>query len=260
MNAVTTRGSAGELVGRLPSMSLPEVDAHAALQTRVDRKYVVGEDALAELLDGLRWRLAALEIDGRREARYRSVYFDTPGLEAYLGAARRRRHRFKVRTRSYLDSGTAMLEVKTREGRGMTHKRRIAHDPEMTDRLDVTGAMFVDTEIGSPGLSSQLTPTLATSYGRTTLVDRDDTARLTIDSDLRCTALSGALAGRSVGPGDEFIVETKSASRPCAVDRWLWHHGIRPVRFSKYGTGLAALDPSLPANKWHHVRRHLNPC
>ncbi|OUE09106.1 hypothetical protein CMsap09_09190 [Clavibacter michiganensis] len=53
------------------------------------------------------------------------------------------------------------------------------------------------------------------------------------------------------------IVETKSGSRPSAVDRLLWSHGHRPSTISKYGTGLAALRDDLPSNKWNRVlRRH----
>jgi hypothetical protein len=45
-----------------------------------------------------------LEIDGARSFAYDSTYFDTPDLDAYLLAATRRRRRFKVRTRTYVDS------------------------------------------------------------------------------------------------------------------------------------------------------------
>ena len=49
------------------------------------------------------------------------------------------------------------------------------------------------------------------------------------------------------------IIETKSGSAPSSADRTLWHHGYRPQRISKYATGLAALHPELPANRWHRV-------
>lgn len=55
------------------------------------------------------------------------------------------------------------------------------------------------------------------------------------------------------------LVETKTAGPPCAVDRALWRLGYRPVTISKYCTGLAALAPELPANKWNRVlRRHFD--
>ena len=46
------------------------------------------------------------------------------------------------------------------------------------------------------------------------------------------------------------IVETKSGSAPSVADKYLWRAGIRPVKISKFATGMAALNPQLPANKW----------
>ena len=56
---------------------------------------------------------------------------------------------------------------------------------------------------------------------------------------------------------DLVVVETKSAGSASAMDRLLWSHGVRPTRISKYATGLAALDPDLPHNRWSRtLRRH----
>ena len=49
------------------------------------------------------------------------------------------------------------------------------------------------------------------------------------------------------------IVETKTGATPSSTDRLLWRHGHRPVRISKYGTGLAVLHPDLPATPWRRV-------
>ena len=46
------------------------------------------------------------------------------------------------------------------------------------------------------------------------------------------------------------IIETKSGSAPSVADKYLWRAGIRPVKISKFATGMAALNPQLPANKW----------
>ena len=94
---------------------------------------------------------------------------------------------------------------------------------------------------------------MTTAYRRTTLVDLDDIARVTIDANLRCMDWTG----RSVGLVDDFIVETKSGGSPSATDRQLWAAGLRPEKISKFGTGLAALHPELPSNKWHRtLQRH----
>ncbi len=237
-----------EQVAALTGISLGDLNEAAALQARVDRKYILDPAQLAALLDGLTDRLAALEIDGQRSFGYESVYFDTPDLESFRSAAHKRRKRFKVRTRSYLDTRTTMLEVKTKGQRGGIVKTRQEHEFGRRAELDRHAADFIDPLLGRHGFAATLRPTLATRYDRMTVVDLDDVTRMTIDSGLRCLATSGASIGL-----DRYIVETKSADSPSVADRWLWRSGIRPSTISKFGTGMAALDPSLPSNRWNRT-------
>lgn len=235
-------------VARLPALDLATVDHLAAYQTRIDRKYVVDESVLAELaaIPGTH----VLEIDGGRSFHYRSTYFDTPEHDSYFGAARRRRHRSKVRTRTYVDAGTTWLEVKRRDGRGHTVKHRIAHGGP-ADVLDAAGRDFVGS-FETQEVAERLVPVLATTYERTTLVVPG--GRVTIDRDVRCAAPDGRTA-RVAG----VVVETKGTRAGTAADRVLWRLGHRPVPISKFGTGLAALRPDLPANKWHRtLDRHVS--
>lgn len=242
-----------ELVADLPPISLADINDVADLQRRVDRKYIVTAEQLADTVEHLAHRLAALDIDGRRAFAYESTYFDTDDLQSFHDAAHRRRRRFKVRTRSYLDTGTTMLEVKTRGGRGETVKHRQPHDFDDRTALGKQAHDFVDATLGHTGLARTLSPTLATTYRRTTLADLDDIARVTIDADLWCC---DALDHR-IGLPDRFVLETKSTSSPSATDHHLWTIGVRPESMSKYATGLAALDRSLPSNKWHRtLSRH----
>ena len=90
----------------LPHISLDELNAHAELLTRTDRKYIVTNEHLAQLIESNRAHLAMLDIEGRREFSYESVYFDTTDLRLYRDAATSRRFRFKVRTRIYRDTAT----------------------------------------------------------------------------------------------------------------------------------------------------------
>lgn len=238
----------------LVPVSLQEVLAVADLQSRTDRKYIVGPDVFTRLVDELGAGLGVLEIGGIRSFRYESVYFDTPALESYLGAAHGRRRRFKVRTRTYLDSGGCMLEVKTRSGRGETVKERMPYDAGRRTVLDTAGLDFVRLHAALPA-GAALAPVLTTAYSRATLVDLATCSRLTCDTGLACFSPAGA----SVSLPDELLVETKSAGAPTAADRFLWRAGVRPVAVSKFCVGMAALDPTLPANKWNRIlRRHFD--
>ena len=92
---------------RLAPISLEELNAAASLLTRIDRKYLVTQDVAHQLVSTLATQEGAptvLSIGGRTSFSYASTYFDTPELDSYMQAATKRRRRFKVRTRSYVDS------------------------------------------------------------------------------------------------------------------------------------------------------------
>ena len=243
----TTMTDATLPLDNLEPIGLNELEAGAALLTRKDRKYLVPLAVAEQVIshDGLR----VLEIDGRRSFHYESVYFDTPERVSYLAAAYRRRRRFKVRTRSYLDSGRCSLEVKTRDRRGLTEKHRLTYDITGRDRLTGEALTFINGFQTVAPVSRELQPVLTTRYSRTTLLDTASMSRITIDTDLQCVAADGS----SLSLPDMAIVETKTSGRPCVIDRLLWSMHERPTKISKYCTGLAALTPGLPANKWNRV-------
>ncbi|MCC6773127.1 MAG: polyphosphate polymerase domain-containing protein [Gemmatimonadaceae bacterium] len=238
-----------EALARLEPISLEEVVESADLQVRKDVKYVIRPDELAGILDRLTEveTPRVLEIDGRRLFRYESVYFDSPELTNYFDVAHRRPRRTKVRVRTYVDSGSCMLEVKQRDNRGHTVKHRLPYDRHHARELTREGAGFVaatGTEYGE-----RLQPSLTSSYRRATLLFSQSEVRVTIDVGLVWRDSSG----RSLAVPGLVLLETKSLVHPSAVDRVLWGTGHRPSTISKYGTGLAALRPTLPSNKWHRV-------
>ena len=273
----------------LAATTLAELNSAAGLLTRVDRKYLVPASCAQELVDGLAPHARALTIDGRRRFSYASTYFDTPALEAFMLTARKRRRRFKVRTRTYLDSGLCFLEVKTRGARGTTVKRRMGYHPDDASRLTGSGRAFVAACLASTGvtgpaaardIAAVLRPVLATTYERTTLHLPRAEARATIDTSLtwrrltpgvrtRTAGVAGAPQalrpahltaaiddGEPVAVAGVTVIETKNPATPSPADRALWNAGHRPARISKYATGMALLHPKLPANRWYRTLTH----
>ena len=239
----------------LTPIDLPSLEAVARLTTRFDRKYVVDPTTVDEMIDALAGRCEVLEIDGLRTFRYSSLYFDTPDLCSYRGAAHGRRQRWKVRSRVYEEQGTCTLEVKTKTVRGQTVKERLPYDVADRRVLTTAGRAFVEERLPVEGLTSELAPVVQTAYRRSTLVDRLDGSRTTIDRALTCSDPIGTCP---LGFGD-VVVETKSTGAATAVDKWLWRDGNRPIRISKFCVGMALHDPTLPANRWARVlRRHFD--
>ena len=278
----------------LTTTTLAELNSAAGLLTRVDRKYLVPLTCAQNLVDGLAPHARVLAIDERRRFSYTSTYFDTPGLEAFMLAARKRRRRFKVRTRTYLDSGLCFLEVKTCGARGSTVKRRMGYHADDASRLTGPGRAFVAACLAGAGVTGSaaarevaaaLRPVLTTTYERTTLHLPRTEARATIDTALTWRRLgpaapagssAGAVVGVPMSPqalrpahltsavnegepvsvADIAVVETKNPATPSPADRALWEAGYRPTRISKYATGMALLHPELPANRWYRTLTH----
>jgi hypothetical protein len=233
-------------------ISLIDLQAEASFLTRRDRKYLVPVEAAASLFAGIEPGSRVLQIDGTREFSYTTRYFDDDHA-AYFRTLRRRPNRFKVRTRLYNDTGICQLEVKVRDGRGMTVKERLNHDQSAFGALGIDDLAWLRAfpQIGEH--ADHLEPCLSTFYRRTTIVFPAGAGRMTIDRDLSFAGLDGHQLSL---PG-WLTIETKSAGAPLPMDRYLWAHGFRPVKASKFAFGVSLLHPELPANRWHRLLNQL---
>lgn len=235
---------------RLAPVGLAELSTTASLLTRMDRKYTLPRSAVPDLAAHLPAGTRVLDIDGHHTFNYRSVYFDTPARDSYLLAARGRPHRFKVRIRQYCDSGESHLEVKIRHG-GATVKHRQPH-PVGLLTLDRRHLDFIAACLAEGGVAEVrpecLKPVLTTTYTRTTLLGPEGNVRLTLDQDLTWSS-----HGHTLRLPELAIAETKSHRHTTSLDGVLWRSGHRPRRLSKFATGMAALHPELPSNRWHNT-------
>jgi hypothetical protein len=234
-----------DLADRRP-VSLDEVLLDAPQLTRVDRKYLVGKATAQALLDGLPAAYRVLSIQGRRSTSYRSTYFDTADLASARAHVQQRRRRWKARSRLYVEDDLCRIEVKARDGRGVTAKT--VADAAGYGVLDEVGAEFVRTTLAGHGLDAEvgsLRPTMEVAYRRTTLADTtDEQCRLTVDWKVECT-LDGELVWLD---HDYVLVETKGGLRPSRADRVLAALGARPRSFSKYVAAASLIRDDLPDN------------
>jgi hypothetical protein len=206
-------------------ISLEQLDERAALLRRVDNKYVVDREQLAQLIERLAGDHDVLEIDGRRVFGYDTVYYDTDDLRCFRDHNEDVRPRFKARRRCYVDTGDCVCEVKVKREDGETDKRQ----------ADDLGAALREAGVEPPG---ELREVLRTTFDRVTLAAREGGARLTIDLDVTLATMDG----ESVRMRDRLaLVETKSEDGESPGDRALGDLGARPISLSKYRTGIDAL-------------------
>jgi hypothetical protein len=223
-----------------------------ALLDRTDTKFVLDHERLARVLSEVSQTYRVLEVDGVRLNRYQTVYFDTPDLALY-----RRHHdgyaaRHKVRSRTYVDSGLAFLEVKQRNNRGRTLKHRLQTEGLVRD-LDQPALDFLAAY--APPEARLLQPVLENDFTRITLTDASLTERVTLDTNVRFSSdeLGTGLPGVA-------IVEVKQAKRDYRSPFMLALRAARvqPSSVSKYCTGVALLNPTVKRGEFAEKLRHLD--
>lgn len=249
-NLTKARAALEEAVTHRQPIGLDEVIAEAALQTRVDRKFLLTPEEFTALAERLGEDFRIMEIDGLRTFRYESVYFDTEDFEQYRAHRQGRRRRYKVRSRTYADTGLSMFEIKTKGLRGATVKHRIEQEMDDAGRLTGDSLKFLDEVVAREYGEDvpRLAPVLDSSYVRGTFVNPLDGERVTCDVELHY-----ANDEQQIDGPDLIVVETKSADGRGVSDQALADLGIRPVSMSKYCIGIALLNPQLPANKWSRL-------
>ena len=235
-------------LGALAPITLEEMDA-VRLMNRIDTKYLTDEATLAGvLLDAAAAGYRALVADGARISPYDSVYFDTEGLRMFSDHHNKRLRRQKVRTRAYVNSGQAFLEIKRKNNRGRTKKKRTGIPmEELPDfRADADACRYLDGH--SDFRAGELSPALETVFRRITLVNPERTERITIDTEL---FFRNFRTGRKASLGDAVIIELKQDGHAAsAMKRILLDHRVKTARISKYCIAVTLTDPSAKSNRF----------
>jgi hypothetical protein len=231
------------LLSRFAPISLGQMEA-VALQNRTDTKYLLSGSQLERALRALAGQYRVLEIDGVRLNAYETLYFDTPDFALYMQHHAGKRNRYKVRSRRYVVTDQAFLEVKLKTNKDRTVKRRVATDGLATACTPEL-ARFVASAVADP--AETLEPKLWNEYSRITLVSSTHPERLTIDLDL-CFGRDGqrvALPGIAVAE-----VKQDGVDRGSGFIRQMHAAGIAPTSFSKYCIGVSLLYPHVKHNNF----------
>ncbi len=238
------------VAGGFAPIGLAAVEATSALQTRLERKYLVALPLLEALFEELAPTYRALEIDGRREFGYRTTYYDTPDLRSLREHRQRRRQRYKFRRRRYLETHRAALEVKLKGARGRTVKHALPcgfeDDLSPAERDFLAGRVL--EAYGRTVASATLAPVLRVDARRVTLVAPDRSERVTCD-------LAVDLGARSLRPG-YAIVESKSGRGDATADRVLRRLGQRPLACSKFCLGVTFARPETGLSDYRRLRTY----
>lgn len=221
------------------------------LLNRVDTKFVTTTDGLEKLLQMAAGSYFIQEIEGKKMMPYTTLYFDTLACDMYSRHQRGCKTRQKIRVRRYENSGVNFLEVKRKNNKGRTDKKRI-QVPEYTPDLDNYREFLSEKSWYGQAV---LKPKLSNAFRRITLVNNAMTERLTIDLELR---FHNEETGRDYDMGPLVVVEVKrDGLTHSPVLDMLKELRIKQSGFSKYCIGMSLTNPSLKQNRFKERLRYV---
>lgn len=233
----------------MESITLEEM-TEVKLMNRIDTKYLTTLSVLEQLLSIAREDFYIQESDGIRNSSYYTCYYDTPDLQMYRDHERGKKTRKKIRIREYVETGTLpFLEIKDKNNKGRTKKRRIPMDSGRD--LELYKSFLSDhTEFNV----KELNPKIENRFRRITLVNKEKTERITIDTSIE---FHNFVSGRDLMVPQLTIIEWKrdGLSNKSRLKPLLRALRIKESGFSKYVIGMALTDPSLPQ---HRIKKRLH--
>lgn len=241
------------LLNEMPPIDLEAMN-HVKLMRRRDTKYVIPTDRLPEILELIKEDYRVFTLEDQHLQPYETVYFDTPSLKMYFEHHNRRLNRYKVRMRKYVISGESYLEIKFKNNRGETIKKRVRAEMNV-ESLNDDNKGFLSAH--SPFSFDEIKPSLWNSFKRITLVSKHRPERLTIDLGLEFSE------DNANGDTEQFnqtcIIEVKrdlDAGASDIIDA-LNKTRIKATGFSKYCMGMVLTKKTIRHNLFKQRLRHL---
>lgn len=223
------------------------------LMNRIDTKYITKRENIILLLSKMINDYLVQEIDGRRISSYHTLYMDTPDAAMYTAHQNDRKTRQKIRIREYVDSHLFFFEIKNKNNKGRTKKKRISlSDMNVYQNEEI--ARFMEGK--TPYKMENLIPQLNNYFDRITLVNKEKTERMTIDLNLR-------FHNMQTKQDDHLekiaIIELKQDGNTVSKAKQLLNDlRIHPQKISKYCTGSALTNPRLKTNRFKIKMRYIN--
>lgn len=237
------------LLKRFEPINLKDMDA-VKLMNRKECKYTLSNKNLMEVLSSVTDEYYILDIDGVNLMPYTSVYYDLPDFGLYTSHQNGKQNRYKVRTRTYGLTGIQFLELKFKNNKKRTIKRRIETTGQegLGDNLDFLSE-------GLPFSPNDLEEKIEIKYNRITLVDKSMTERVTIDLDL---SYSSENSDSEYGGLSIIEVKFQGDKRESKMINKLLEYRIKPLSFSKYCLGISQHYSEVKQNKMNIKIREIN--
>ncbi len=224
-------------------LSLADLD-QVKLMNRTDHKFCLHKSILPTILEELKTEYSILEIQGETIFEYLNTYYDTADNQMFLNHQNGKGNRFKVRIRQYVQTQDYFLEIKNKNNKGRTIKKRIVRD-DFNIQFQAHELSFLQER--SPYIGHDLVPAIFSKFNRITLANKEFTERVTID-------LSPSFSNNQneITIDNLVIVEVKQnkANKPAKIIEVLRSNKILKQGFSKYCIGRSILEDNIKKNNF----------
>ena len=237
-------------LNKFETITLSEMD-DVKLMSRTDTKFVFNFSRLPEFLEKLSPFYKVLLIDGNLIHDYKSLYFDTEDRKFYIEHHNRRVNRNKIRFREYVGSGLTFLEIKLKNNKGKTIKKRIKVD-SISEEITEQQQKYIHKIIGYP---IEVSAKQWINFSRVTFVHKTQKERLTMDINLTFNTKKdeGDLKNSVIAE-----VKQERMSRSSDFMRVAKEMSILPMRLSKYCMSTLSLNPKLKKNRFKEKSLFIN--
>lgn len=232
-----------EILKNMKSITLEEMSG-VKLMNRIDTKFLTTVPVLYDLLTLATDNFMVQETNELRISPYYTRYYDTPDAMMFYDHQRGKKSRRKIRIREYLNSGISpFLEIKDKNNKGRTKKKRISMS-ESNEIQDYNDFITKFSEFNAENLSQRL----ENYFQRITLVNKELSERITIDTSLK---FHNFVSGCDVQLPDLVVIEWKrdGLSAKSRLKPILLQLRIKESGFSKYVIGTALTDTTLSHNR-----------
>lgn len=164
-------------IAQFRKVSLSDLDK-VELMNRVDLKFCFHFSQAHRVFEAIKDNYSVLEIEGESIFNYYNTYFDTSDNQMYLNHHNGKLNRYKIRIRRYNQTNNCFLEIKFKNNKGRTIKKRVERlgfdNPFSASELEFISKL-------TPFSGDQLGAKIINTFNRITLVNNSFTERVTID-------------------------------------------------------------------------------
>jgi len=238
------------IISDFTPISLSDMDG-VKLMSRTDTKFAFNTNKMPKLVAQLIPFYRVLAIEGKLIHDYKSLYYDTDDRKFYIDHHNERVNRNKIRFREYVDSGLAFLEVKLKNNKGKTIKKRMKVDA-ITKELSEEHKKYIKKIIGKKLI---VNAKQWINFSRITFVHKTQKERLTIDINLTFEN------EKSSGDLKQIViaeVKQEKMSRSSDFMKIAKEMSILPIRLSKYCMTTLQLNPDVKQNRFKEKLLFIN--